>query len=328
MKKIVSVLLLFVLVMANGGAAFAATTSTAPSKTQLAVITKYMTAVETGDLKAINSIKHPSVKVNAASVAVFDQINDFLVSNDGYFKHFNMTVTKSGAVSKTLGQGFKLKGYLLTATPEAFTVSDYSVYVYLLNSKGAPKFVTEKYPVNSVIEDLDALPEQAQTKLYSLLTDRYGEDYFDNLEAQNEEEVEIEEEEEVELPDSSAEVFTTQDLQDLSMLEYEALKLTGGKFINNTGDHFSQIVVANSNAYKVSYKVTNTGTADITVVASGSGEDETRVNAGASKVITVDSDPSDSHLFIIRFDKLFDTDASSDGDIAFTLTDLKVYPGE
>jgi hypothetical protein len=79
----------------------------------------------------------------------------------------------------------------------------------------------------------------------------------------------------------------------MSMLTYEALKYSGNKFINS-GDHFSQIVLSDTNATKVSFKFTNTGTADLMVLASGSGDDEVRVNAGASQVITFESDPADS----------------------------------
>lgn len=76
----------------------------------------------------------------------------------------------------------------------------------------------------------------------------------------------------------------------------------------------------------MTFKFTNTGTSDLTVRAEGSGDDEVRVNAGATKTITFESDPEDSHLFIIRFDKMYDTDKSSNGDIGFTLWDLKTYP--
>lgn len=198
---------------------------------------------------------------------------------------------------------------------------DYTVYVYLLNSKGAVKFVTEKTGESKQIEDVDSLPDKVQTKLNALLTDRYGEDYFDNLAAEDDSGLDLE--------DSSAasgDYFTTQDLIDLSMLEYEDLKLSNGKFVNNKS-HFSQIVISESNATKVTFKFKNTGTSDLNVTAEGSGDDEVRVNAGDTKVISFESDPEDSHLFIIRFDKIYDTPKSSDGDFGFTLSELKVYPG-
>ncbi|QJD84539.1 hypothetical protein [Cohnella herbarum] len=330
MKKVVSVLLMLVMVLGSGSSVFAAT-STAPSKAQLAVISKYLTAVETGDMALIKKILHPSIKVTATSVETFNGIRSFIKENDGYFKHFNLNITKYGNVSKTLGQGFKLKGYLLAATSEGFAVNDYTVYVYLLNSKGAVKFVTEKQGNSTVIEDVDSLSDKVQTKLSTLLTDKYGEDYFDNLAAADDSGIDLEEEgSDIDVEGSSGnagDYLTTEDLLDSGMLTYEELKYSNGKFTNKK-QFFSQIVISDSNATQVTFKFTNTGTSDLNVTAEGSGEDEVRVNAGATKTITFESDPEDSHLFIIRFDKLYDTTKSSDGDIGFTLSDLKVYPGD
>lgn len=178
----------------------------------------------------IKKILHPSIKVTSTSVETFNGIRSFIKDNDGYFKHFNLNIAKYGAVSKTLGQGFKLKGYLLAATPAGFTVTDYTVYVYLLNSKGVVKFVTEKPGKSAVIEDLDSLAEKAQTKLEILLTDKYGDDYFENLAAADDSGIDLEEEgADIDLEDPSGDYFSTEDMLDMDMLTYEELKYSNGK---------------------------------------------------------------------------------------------------
>lgn len=332
MKKIVSVLL-FVFLLVNSSVAFAAT-SNAPSKAQLGALSKYMAAVEGGNVAAVKGMMHSSVKLNATSSESLSEIKDFIENEEGYIKHFNMTITKYGNATKKLGQGFKLKGYLLTASPEFYMVAEYTVFVYLLNSKGVPKLVTEKPGESKLIEDFDTLPQKVQTKANELLMDHYGEDYFENLAGAEEEEEEIDIDFEEDnnsdaaqdgTSDVSGDYLTAEDLIDLSQLTYEDLKYGANKFVNSDGSHFSQIVLSDTNATEVSFKFANTGTADIYVNTTGSSEEEIKVNAKSTKVLTFSSNPEDSHLFIIRFDKSFDTDKSSDGDIRFTLSDLKVY---
>ncbi len=307
MKKIVSALLAVLLLTVSGNLALAAS-STAPSKAQSALLSKYLTAVETGNQKLLKSILHPSIKLQSSTFDSMNDIKSFIDDYDGFIKHVDLKIVKSGSPDKKLGQGFKLSGYLLSATPELFTVSDYSVIVYLLNDKGNPKFVTEKSPKNVPVEDFDSVPDKTWAKIEKLLMDKYGEDYFDQLAVEDEE---------------YGSYYTAKELIGEAMLEYEDLKYANGVF-TNSGSHFSQIVLSDTEATSVSFKLENTGTADLIVVASGSGEDEVKVKAKSTKTITFEADPADSHLFIIRFDKDYDT-KNTNGKIAFKLSDLKVY---
>ncbi|BBI35457.1 hypothetical protein [Cohnella abietis] len=315
MKKGISVLLMLVLLLANGSSVFAATTSKAPSKAQLAVITKYMTAVEKGDINLIKSILHPSIKITSTSTNTFKNIRSFIADNNGYIKHFNMDITKEGAATKALGQAFKLKGYLLTASSEGFQVADYTVNVYLLDSKGTPKFVTEKAGKNTPFADTDKLPQKVKDKVYSLLKGYYGQDYLESSDG------------DASTDTTDGDYYTAKELIDSSILSYEELKYSNNKFVNNN-NFFSQIVLSDSKANKVSFTFKNTGTTDMNVKAQGSGTAEIRVNASKSKVITIDVDPNDPGLLIITFDKLYDTTKSADGKNGFTLSDLKVYTDE
>lgn len=311
MKKIVSAMLVLLLLTVSGTAALAAP-STAPSKTQSAVISKYLTAVETGNQKLLKSILHPSIKLDSSAFDSMNNIKSFIDEYDGFIKHVDLKIVKSGSPDKKLGQAFKLSGYLLSASPEIFTLSNYSVTVYLLNDKGNPKFVTEKSPKNVQIKDLDTVPDKTWAKVEKLLTDKYGEDYFELLAG----EAEAEEEE-------SGLYYTAKELIGDALLEYEDLKFANGVF-TNSGSHFSQIVLSDTGATTVTFKFENTGTADLIVVASGSGEDEVKVKAKSTKTIAFEADPADSHLFIIRFDKDYDTKNTS-GKITFKLSDMKVY---
>ncbi len=313
-KKILSVL--FAILLATTGANLAtAATSTAPSKAQSAVISKYMTAVETGDRKLLKSILHPSVKIQSTSFDALDGVKSFIDENDGFIKHVDVKIVKSGSPDKKLGQAFKLSGYLITATPEIFTLSKYSVSVYLLNDKGNPKFVTEKSAKNDLIEDLESVPEKTWTKVEKLLTDKYGKEYFELLAGESDDEIASEE---------AGYYYTADELIEEAQLEYKDLKYAKGVF-TNTGSLFSQIVLSDTGLTSATFKFENTGPTDLIVSADGSGQDEVIVKAKSTKTITFEADPSISHLFIIRFDKDYDSKNSVSGKIAFKLSGLKAY---
>jgi len=197
-----------------------------------------------------------------------------------------------------------------------FSLSKYDVYVYLLNYKGAPKFVTEKSSKSTEVEDFDTVPEKTLAKVEKLLTDKYGEDYFDLLYSD-------EESEETEIGIGNGGYFTADELLGSNQLEYRDLKYSKGVF-TNSGSFFSQIVLSDTEATTVTFKFSNTGPTDMVVTAEGSGDDIVSVPAKSSKTITFESDPEKSHLFIIRFDKDYDSGTKS-STLAFKLSDLKAY---
>ena len=315
MKKIVSALLVVFLLAVHANAVFASS-STAPTKAQSAVLAKYMTAVELGDTKLLKSILHPSIKLEGEASKSMNDIKAFIDENDGFLKHVDMKMVKSGKPVKNLGQGFKLTGYVLSATPELYAVTNYSVIVYLENVKGTPKFVTEKSAKHVPIEDMSKLPAKTWAKIEKLLMDKYGDDYFDLLAAEDDQEYEEEE---------SGEYYTAKELYDQAQLEYKDLKFANGVF-TNSGSLFSLIALSDTGATSITFKLENTGTADMIVYTDGSGDDEVvKVKAKASKQVTLAADPTYSDSLVVLFEKDYDAKNGLNGKLGFKLSDMKVY---